>query len=205
MAAGVFAAAGSTLALEAPGERATFQDWPLAPAVLKPPVPVTNAAQFGYAIDTQTGPANLALVQAHLGGLEPAGDPRGWSDAGGRASLRRVARAVAGIDRVDGFAWYHPKRLSLDAGAVAGGVANPAQRVLGVRATHRVKVPVYAYETSLGEGRVLAAARALARRGHVRRVTLVDRSARDAHCDPIFDDPGRNDFLRTVVPFLRGL
>ena len=56
-AAGVFAAAGSTLALEAPGERSTFQDWPLAPAALKPPVPVTNAAQFGYAIDTQTGPA----------------------------------------------------------------------------------------------------------------------------------------------------
>ena len=204
-AAGVFAAAGSTLALEAPGDRSTFQDWPLAPAALKPPVPVTNAAQFGYAIDTQTGPANLALVQAHLGGLEPAGDPRGWSDAGGRASLRRVARAVSGIDRVDGFAWYHPKRLSLDAGAVAGGVANPAQRVLGVRATHRVKLPVYAYETSLGKGRVLAAARALARRGHVRRVTLVDRSARDAHCDPIFDDPRRNDFIRTVVPFLRGL
>ena len=68
-----------------------------------------------------------------------------------------------------------------------------------------MKLPVYAYETSLGKGRVLAAARALARRGHVRRVTLVDRSARDAHCDPIFDDPGRNDFIRTVVPFLRGL
>ena len=66
------------------------------------------------------------------------------------APLRRVARAVSGIDRVDGFAWYHPRRLSLDAGAVAGGVANPAQRILGVRATHRVKLPVYAYETSLG-------------------------------------------------------
>ena len=36
-------------------------------------------------------------------------------------------------------------------------------------------------------------------------MTLVDRSARDAHCDPIFDDPGGNDFIRTVVPFLRRL
>ena len=204
-AAGVFGAAGATLALKAPDERSTFQDWPLAPAALKPPVPVTNAAEFGFAIDVDTGPANLALVQAHLGGLEPAGDPRGWSDAGGRASLRRVARAVSGIPRVDGFAWYHPRRLSLDAGAVAGGVANPAQRVLGVRATHRVKLPIYAFETSLGKGRVLTAARALARRGDVRRVTLVDRSAQDAHCDPIFDDPDRNAFVRTVVPFLRGL
>ena len=82
---------------------------------------------------------------------------------------------------------------------------NPAQRVLGVRATHRVKLPIYAFETSLGKGRVLTAARALARRGDVRRVTLVDRSAQDAHCDPIFDDPDRNAFVRTVVPFLRGL
>ena len=37
-----------------------------------------DAAEFGFAIDVDTGPANLALVQAHLGGLEPAGD-----DAGG--------------------------------------------------------------------------------------------------------------------------
>ena len=204
-AAGVFAAAGSTLALKAPDERSTFQDWPLAPAALKPPVPVTNAAVFGYAIDTQTGPANLALVQAHLGGLAPAGDPRGWSDAGGRASLHRVATAVSGIKGADGFAWYHPRRLSLDAGAVNGGVADPAQRVLGLRATHRVKLPIYAYETSLGKGRVLAAARALARRGHVRDVRLVDRSAQDAHCDPIFDDAGRNAFIGSVVPFLEGL
>jgi hypothetical protein len=204
-AAGVFAAAGSTLALKAPDERSAFPDWPLAPATLKPPVPVTNAAELGYAIDTETGPANLALVHAHLGGLAAAGDPRGWSDAGGRAALRRAARAMAGIKGTDGFAWYHPRRLSLDAAAVNGGVAGPAQRVLDVQATHAVKLPIYAYETSLGKGRVLAAARALARRGHVRDVKLVDRSARDAHCDPIFDDPGRNAFIRTVVPFLEGL
>ena len=134
-AAGVFAAVGSTLTLKAPDERSTFQDFPLAPAALKPPVPVTNAAQFGYALDTETGPANLALVQAHLGGLAPAGDPRGWRDARAARRSRRTARAVSGFAGVDGFAWYHPRRLSLDASAVAGGVGNPAQDVLGLRAT----------------------------------------------------------------------
>jgi hypothetical protein len=35
-----------------------------------------------------------------------------------------------------------------------------------------------------------------------RDVTLVDRSANYARCDPLFDDPASNDFLATVVPFL---
>jgi hypothetical protein len=207
-AAGVFAAVGSTLALKAPDERSTFKDFALAPAALKPPVAVTNAAQFGYALDTETGPPNLALVQSHLGGLASSGDPRGWRD-GELASLRRTAQAVSGFTGVDGFAWYHPRRLSLDAAAVAGGVANPAQDVLGLRATRgrAARLPIYAFETSLGKGRVLAAARALAKRAGVpaRKLTLVDRSASNAHCDPIFDDAKSNAFLKTVVPFLKGI
>jgi hypothetical protein len=207
-AAGVFAAVGSTLALKAPEARSTFQDFALAPAALKPPVSVTNAAQFGYALDTETGPANLALVQAHLGGLAATGDPRGWRD-GELASLRRTARAVSGFNGVDGFAWYHPRRLSLDAAAVAGGTGNPAQDVLGLRATRGrdARLPIYAFETSLGKGRVLAAARALAERAGVpaRKLRLVDRSATNAHCDPIFDDPRTNAFVKTVVPFLKRL
>jgi hypothetical protein len=205
-AAGVFAAVGSTLALKAPDERSTFRDFPLAPAALKPPVSVTNAAQFGYALDTETGPANLALVQSHLGGLASSGDPRGWRD-GELASLRRTAQAVSGFAGVDGFAWYHPRRLSLDASAVAGGVGNPAQDVLGLRATRggAARLPIYAFETSLGKGRVLAAARALAKRAAVpaRKLTLVDRSTTNAHCDPIFDDAKSNAFLHTVVRFLK--
>ena len=67
----------------------------------------------------------------------------------------------SGIKGVDGTVWYHPVRLSLDGGAVAGGVKNPAQKVLGVRATHGadVHLPIYAIETSLGAGRVLRGAR----------------------------------------------
>jgi hypothetical protein len=121
--------------------------------------------------------------------------------------VRRVATAISGIEGADGFAWYHPRRLSLDAGAVGGGVANAAQKVLGVRATRgrAARVPIYAFETSLGKGRVLAAARGLANRAGVpaRQRKLVDASATNAHCDPIFDNPRTNDFLRTVVPFLK--
>ena len=51
---------------------------------------------------------------------------------------------------------------------------------------------------------MLSAARSLARRAHVpsRDVTLVDGSPKDAHADPLFDEPAGNDFLATVVPFL---
>jgi hypothetical protein len=89
---------------------------------------------------------------------------------------------------------------------VAGGVANRTQALLGLRATHGadVHVPIYAIETSFLHGRILTAARALARRAHVpaRDVKLADRSATYAHCDPLFDDPASNAFLATVVPFL---
>jgi hypothetical protein len=119
----------------------------------------------------------------------------------------RAAQSLNGIVGSDGTAWFHPKRLSLDAGAIAGGVANPAQKLLGVRTTHGrdVRLPIYAIETSLGKGRVLKAAKALAKRSHVpsKDVTLVDRSTTYSHCDPIFDEASRNDFIKTVVPFLK--
>ena len=137
-----------------------------------------------------------------MGHVADTGDPRGWVNTG-PSTVERTAQALSGDGKVDGTAWYHPRRLSIDAGAVAGGVSNPAQKVLGVRATHGrdVHVPIYALETSLGKGRVLKAARALARRSHT-SVKLVDRSATYSHCDPLFDAPERNDLLKTLRPFL---
>ncbi len=199
-ATGVLAAVGSTLAIRAPDEPAQLAAWPLLPASLKPPVPVGNRAAFGYAIDASTGPQDLALVQAHIGRI--AGGR--WVN-GGFGTVQRAAQALSGIRRIDGTAWYHPRRLSIDAGAVDGGVKNPAQRTLDVRATHGadLRLPIYALETRLGKGRVLKAARALARRSHAPELELVDRSAAYSHCDPLFALPNRNDFLKTVVPFLK--
>jgi hypothetical protein len=113
----------------------------------------------------------------------------------------------SGIEGVDGTSWYHPRRLGLDGQAVAGGRANPAQRLLGVRAVHGrdLDVPIYAFETSLGAGRVLAGARALARRARIRRrmLTLVDRHETYDHVDPLSAETPGNAFVRTVVRFLR--
>jgi hypothetical protein len=205
--AGVLSAVGSTLALREPDAPSLLQAWPLLPATVKPPVGATNLAQLGFSIDVDTSPRSLVAGQAHLGGLAASGDPRGFRD-GGFATAQRAARALSGVTAgVDGSAWFHPRRLTLDAQALAGGVANCAQSLLGLRATRGadIHVPLYAIETSFLKGRVLAAARAFARRAHVqaRNVTLVDRSAEYAHCDPLFDDPPNNDFLRTVIPFLR--
>ena len=177
------------------------------PQALKPPVPATARGLFGYAVDSQTGPPSLALAQMHLGHLADSGDPRDWVD-GELVTVDRGAQVFTN-PLLGGTSWFHPQRLSTDGGAVNGGVRTPAQAVLGLRAWHgdQVHLPIYAYETSLGHGRVIAAAKALAKRSHVprRMTTYVDRSAVNSHLDPLADAPATNDFLRTVLPFLRGL
>ena len=206
--AGVFNAVGSTLARLDPDSASLLQAWPLLPAYLKPPVRATNAAAYGYAVDTSTGPESLALVQSHLGGLAAAGDPRGFVE-GGLTTVARAAGVFTGVPGLDGSSWYHPRRLSLDGSAVNGGVRTPAQQVLGLRTTRgrEVRIPIYAFSTSLGAGRVLTAARNLARRSRVpaRDVTLVDRAATYAHIDPLSVGGERNEFVATVVPFLKRL
>jgi hypothetical protein len=203
--AGAFNIVGSTAARLAPDEPALLADWPLLPANLRPPVAVTNAGGYGYALDDDTSPESLRLVHMHIGGLSPTGDPRPWVD-GKLGSVRRAAMMFSGIRRIDGTAWYHPRRLSIDGGAVNGGVRNPAQKVLGVRTTHGddVHLPIYAIETSLGAGRVLAGARRLAKRSHAaRQLRLVDRHRSYDHVDPLSALARRNAFVKTVVPFLR--
>lgn len=205
-AAGLFNAVGARTTLMAPNAPSTFQDWPVLPAYLKPPVPATNAAVYGYALDTETGPKSLALVQMHLGRLAESGDPRPWQD-GELVTIARAATVFSGVPGMDGSSWYHPSRLSLDSAAVNGGLANPAQDLLDVRATHGrdVKLPIYAFATSLGSTRVIDAARKLASRSKVPKqlVTLVNRERTNAHIDPIAAPPATNDFIKTVVPFLK--
>ena len=136
---------------------------------------------------------------------QPAIRARGWTASSGRSSGRR--RCSPGSRASTAPSWYHPRRLSLDSQAVAGGIANPAQRLLGVRATHGrdLDLPIYAIETSLGAGRVLRGARALARKSHIagRRLTLVDRHTTYDHLDPLGALAPKNAFLKTVIPFLR--
>src|SRR5689334_18025265 len=170
--AGLFQATGSTGALIDSNGPSLGQQFPLLPSNLKPPVPVTNLAQFGYALDVKTSPPSLAAAQAHLGQLASSGNPRGWNGKGALTPIKRFAQMFSGtgLKGLDGTAWYHPLRLTIDAGAIGNGNANPAQAVLDVHATMGHKLPrdlrIYAFGARLGGARVPAAARLLARQSH---------------------------------------
>jgi hypothetical protein len=208
--AGLFNVVGSTTTHFEPDAPSGLQQWPLLPANLKPPVPATNVGSYGYALDTATSPPALAAAQAHLGQLATSGDPRGWDDAGELTPVQRFADMFSGTGLIglDGTAWYHPLRLTIDAGAVAAGNANPAQAILDVAATRgddlSRKLRLLAFGASLGGERVLEATKALAAQSGISRsrVTLVNREDTYAHNDPNSAFP-KNDFVAKLVPFLR--
>ena len=52
------------------------QELKILPDYLKPPVPATNEAGYGFALDTATSPASLVAAQAHLGKLKASGNQR---------------------------------------------------------------------------------------------------------------------------------
>jgi pimeloyl-ACP methyl ester carboxylesterase len=208
--AGLFNATGSMGVFLDPDAPSIGQAWPLLPANLKPSIRVTNLAQYGYALDTETSPPGLIAAQAHLGHLAESGDPRGWDQAGEITPILRYAEMFSGkgLQGLDGTAWYHPQRLTLDSGAVAAGNANPAQAILDVRAIHGHDLPrrlkIYAFGAALGGQRVLDAATILAQQSNIpqENLTLVDRHETYAHNDPNSALPN-NDFIDNLVPFLQ--
>jgi pimeloyl-ACP methyl ester carboxylesterase len=210
---GLFNTSGSLSVLLDPNSPSLGQASGLLPANIVPSIPVTNIGQYGYALDTETSPPNLAAAQGHLGRLAASGDPRGWDDAGELTPIRRFAQMFSGwgLKGLDGTAWYHPLRLTIDAGAVAAGNVNPAQQILGVHATHGDELPkslrIYAFGAALGGTRVLDATRALAAQSHIpsSHLVLVDRQTTYAHNDPNSASPSRNDFLKRLIPFLKKL
>ncbi|MGH7893489.1 MAG: hypothetical protein ACREQL_02420 [Candidatus Binatia bacterium] len=206
--AGLFNSSGSTGALIDPDSPSLGQTFPLLPANLKPPVRVTNLAQYGYALDTETSPPALFAAQAHIGHLAASGDPRGWDQAGEITPIQRFAEMFSGtgLKGLDGTAWYHPRRLTNDSGAVAAGNANPAQAILDVRATHGHDLPsglrIYAFG-AFGGQLILDAATTLANQSNIpaQNLTLINRQGTYAHNDPNSASP-QNDFVDGLVPFL---
>ncbi|HEX4719867.1 MAG TPA: hypothetical protein VH300_15185, partial [Thermoleophilaceae bacterium] len=211
--AGLFNSLGAMLVEIAPNAPSMAQDLRILPDYLKPPVPATNVAEYGFALDTATSPAALVAAQAHLGRLKTSGNPRGWDDANELTPIRRYADAFSGwgLKALDGTAWYHPLRLTIDAGAVADGNANDAQSVLGVHASHGRDLPkslrIYAFGAALGGKRVLDAANTLAVQSHIprRQVLLVDKHTTYAHNDPNTAAPKRDVFLKKLIPFLTSI
>ena len=211
--AGLLNGVGAALVKMAPNAPSAAQELTVLPSYLKPPVPATNAGQYGYALDSATSPPSLAAAQAHLGHLASKGNPRKWDDAGELTPLQRYADVFAGwgLKGLDGTAWYHPLRLTIDAGAVAAGSANDAQQVLDVHATHGADLPrnlrIYAFGAALGGKRVLDAASALAKQSKIpaKQLLLVDRHTTYAHNDPNTAAPKKNVFLKKLIPWLRGI
>jgi hypothetical protein len=202
---------GASLTKVDPNGPSVLGSWPLLPANLKTPVPATNEAGYAYATDTETSPASLAAAQVHSGHLAASGDPRGWDRAGEITPIQRWASMFSGwgVPGLDGTAWYHPRRLTIDSGAVGNGIANPAQAVLDVHSIHgsdlSKKLRIYAFGAALGADRIPAAAAALAQQSQIpaRNLTLVDRHETYAHNDPNAAEPKVNAFIHDLLPFLR--
>ena len=210
--AGLFETTGALGAITSPDTPSLGQAFPALPADLKPSVPVTNLAQYGYALNVGTSPSSLLAAQAHLGaGVSAAtinGD-HGWNGAGALTPIKRFATMFSGygLQGVDGVEWYFPQRLTDDTAVVDNGLANPAQKVLGVRATMGRKLPhsllMYAFGAALGGPGVPAATVALARQSHIpmRNLTLLNRRTSYAHNDPAGAYP-HNVFFTHLVGFL---
>jgi pimeloyl-ACP methyl ester carboxylesterase len=211
--AGLFGMVSSSFAKADPNAPSLFASWPLLPSNLKVPAGInpTNEAAFGYDTDAASSPSSLRAAQVHSGHLAPSGDPRTWVRDGAITPIQRWATMFSGwgLQNLDGTAWYHPLRLTIDAGAVGDGVANPAQAVLNVHSTDAAKLPkrlrIYAFGAALGGPNVLLAAQDLARTAHIpgRHLKLVNRQTTYSHNDPNAADPKVNAFSKRLIPFLK--
>jgi pimeloyl-ACP methyl ester carboxylesterase len=209
--AGTFNVTGSLGALLAPNAPSVGQASGIIPSFLRPSVPVTNLAQYGYALNVGTSPASLVAAQGHLGkGVVTGGNsPHGWDSTGALTPIKRFAQMFSGegILNADGTEWYFPQRLTDDTGAVAEGNSNPAQSILDVRATKGHSLPksllIYAFGAALGGPRVLTAATILAQQSRIplKNLTLINRQSTYAHNDPAGAYPN-NVFFSNLVPFL---
>jgi len=202
-AAQLFAEIGGQAAARSPTVLSPFQSFPLLPPYFRPPIHATNRGILGFALDADTSPAFLRLIQVRAGRLGPTGD---WRD-GEVSPIGRVA-AMFGAERpVDAWQWYYPKLLNLEIDAAQALRRSAQTRLLHLRPFHRagIDVPLYAFQTSLTRGRVLRGARALIRSSRIpRRLSvLVDGAREQSHLDPLTAAPARNRFLATLVPFLK--
>ena len=210
--AGLFNATGSLGALQDPNSRSLGQQFPALPADLKPPVPVTNLGQYGYALNVGTSPASLIAAQGHLGkgvSTTTSNGLHGWDGTGALTPIKRFATMFSGIgiNNADGTEWYFPQRLTDDTRAVNNGIANPAQSVLDVHSTMGRRLPktlkIYAFGAALGGPGVLLDAQQLAKQSHIpkRNLVLINRHNTYAHNDPAGAFPN-NVFFDHLVPFL---
>ena len=224
---GLFSMLGSALSWHEPTAVSPLSKFALLPPELKAKnakgevVTPDNAAAFGYDINPGTSPANLAAAQAHVGaGIEEpaeAGQPWKWNESGAITPLSRFSEMLSGAQtkNADGSEWYFPERLTLDEAAVANGIPNPAQAVLGLHAIHGESLPkslhMIAINSELdklfgGSFTTLNFVEALAAQSGIpaENLTLINVEHSYAHNDPNGAYP-TNALLENLGPFLKGL
>ena len=201
---GILSESAAILALKDPHGPSIGQAFPLLPPAFKPPIPATNAGQFGYAFDASTSPKSLGLIQVRAGSLGADGD---WVD-GEVSPLQRVARTF-GQEPANAVEWFYPSRLNLDVDAASPLVENSAAKYLGLRIKYarQADMPVYALQTSLTDGAVLKGAKSFVARSKSPKklAEYVDASSDMSHLDPLTAAPATNKYLKTVVPWLKGV
>jgi pimeloyl-ACP methyl ester carboxylesterase len=205
-AAGLFAEVGGLYArLDPTGDASTLQNSPLLPDEFKPPLPVTNRALFGYAFDRDTSPQGLRLLHVNAGALAPSGEPRDWAD-GGVTPIANLAD-VFGQEPANAVEWYFPRLLTIDTNGADQMRQNDVARFLDLRLEHtkQIDVPIYAFQTDLTNGDVLAGARRLIKKAKTtkKQSKLVEGAPEQSHLDPL--TAADNEFLDTLDQFLRGL
>src|SRR4051812_14621797 len=153
---GILSESAAVLALKDPTGPSVGQAFPLLPAQFKPPGPVTNRGELGFAFDASTAPKALGLIQVRAGTLGAGGD---WVD-GEVTPIQRLA-ATFGQEPANAVEWFYPARLNLDVDAASPLTQNSAATYLGLRLkwAGQADMPVYALQTSLTHGAVLKGAR----------------------------------------------
>jgi hypothetical protein len=210
--AGLFNDTGALGVLQAPNMPSLGQSFPLLPSNLKPGVPVTNEAEYGYALNYKTSPMSLLAAQAHLGAgisSQTINGAHTWDSTGALTPITRFATMFAAPEELNaaGTEWYFPQRLTDDTAAIGNGIANPAQAVLNVHSTMGRHLPhalrIMAFGTALGQSFVPAAAKALARQSRIpmSHVTTFDYQATYSHNDPNGAYP-HNAFFSNLIKFL---
>jgi pimeloyl-ACP methyl ester carboxylesterase len=199
---GILSESAAVLALKDPTGPSVGQAFPLLPPQFKPPVPATNRGELGFAFDATTSPKDLGLIQVRAGALGSDGD---WVD-GEVTPIQRLAETF-GQEPANAVEWFYPARLNLDVDAASPLAQNSAAKYLGLRLkwAKQADVPVYALQTSLTEGAVLKGARSFVKLSHspASEAKYVDASATESHLDPLTAAPTRNEYVKTVVPWLK--
>ena len=204
-AAGLFAEVGALYTQRDPtGDGSTLQNFPLLPADFKPSVPATNRAILGYAFDRDTSPASLGLLHVNGGSLDTSVQPADWKD-GGITPVSRIAE-IFGQEPTNGVDWFFPRRITIDANGADQLKENDVAKFLGLRLEHtsEIDLPLYVFQTENTDGDVLKGARNLIKRTKTTKAEaeLVNGDPEASHLDPLIASPGKNDYLKTVKPFL---